>query len=169
MGARQEDLRTALFAAHVIDIGADAVTGAEGFARQRFITPHNAFATAEIDDHIAVFRTLYRAIDDFADAVLVFGIHPVTLGIAHLLHDDLLGALRGNAAKFDGRQRFGDEIANLRCRILLRGFSQRDLRGFIVELLDHLQQAVEARLAGARIDFGADLVFGHHSAAWQHG
>jgi hypothetical protein len=35
MGARQEDLRAALLAAHVVDIGADAVAITEGFARDQ--------------------------------------------------------------------------------------------------------------------------------------
>ena len=46
MGARQEDLRPALLAAHVIDIGADAVAGAEGLARQRLVAPDDRLAAA---------------------------------------------------------------------------------------------------------------------------
>ena len=91
----------ALLAAHVIDIGADAVAGAERLARQRLVAPDDAFAAAQIDDHIAVFDALDRAMHDLADAVLVFVIHALALGIAHLLHDHLLGVLRGDAAEFD--------------------------------------------------------------------
>ena len=125
MGARQEDLRPALLAAHVIDIGADAVAGAEGLARQRFVAPHDAFAAAEIDDHVAIFDALDRAMHDLADAVLVFVIHALALGIAHLLHDHLLGVLRRDAAEFDRRQRLGDDSRRaLRGRIAPVGFGR---------------------------------------------
>ena len=38
---------------------------------------------------------------------------PVALGLAHLLHDHLLGRLRGDAAVFERRQRVGDGVADL--------------------------------------------------------
>jgi hypothetical protein len=46
---------------------------------------------------------------------------PVALGFAHLLHDHLLGGLRGDAAVFQRRQRVGDGVADLRAG--LRGGS----------------------------------------------
>src|SRR5690606_34010478 len=55
MGAREENLRTALFATHVIDIGTHAVAVAEHFARDQLVAAHDGFATAQIDDHIAIF------------------------------------------------------------------------------------------------------------------
>jgi hypothetical protein len=58
MGARQEDLRAALLAAHVVDIGADAVAVAEGLARDQFVAADDALAAAEIDDDVAVFDAL---------------------------------------------------------------------------------------------------------------
>ena len=50
MGAGQEDLRSAGFAAHVEDIGADAVAVAEHLARQHLVAADDGFAAAEIDD-----------------------------------------------------------------------------------------------------------------------
>ena len=121
MRARQEDLRPARFAAHVVDIGADAVAGAEHLARDQFVAPHHRFAAgaAEIDDDIAVFDALDLAVDDLADAILVHVILLVALGLANLLHQHLLGGLRGNAAEIEGRQRFGDPVADLRRRVFL--------------------------------------------------
>ena len=55
MAARQEDLRAAGFAAHVIDIGADAVAGAEDFARDHLVAAHHAFGLAQIDHDRAEF------------------------------------------------------------------------------------------------------------------
>ena len=91
MGARQEDLRPALLAAHVVDIGPDAVARLEGFARDQLVAAHHGLAAAEVDDDIAVFDALDDAVDDLANAITVVVILSVTLGLAHLLHDHLLG------------------------------------------------------------------------------
>jgi hypothetical protein len=109
MGARQEDLRAALLAAHVVDIGADAVAIFEVLARDQLVAADDGLAAAEIDDDIAVFDALDRAVDDLADAVLVFVVLAVALGLAHLLHDDLLGRLGGDAAEIHRRQLLGDK------------------------------------------------------------
>ena len=158
--ARQEDLGTALLAAHVIDIGADTVARTEGFARQRFIAADDAFATAEVDDDVAIFDALHRTMNDLADAVLVFGIHPVALGIAHLLHDHLLGILRGDAPELDGRQGLGDLVADVGGRIAALRIDEADLGRLVLDLLDDEEQALQAGFARARVDLGDDLVLG---------
>src|SRR3954466_10822218 len=119
MRPRQENLRAARLAPHVIDIGADAVAVAQGLARQHLVAADDRLAAAEVDHHVAVFDPLDDAVDDVADAVLVFDELPVALGLAHLLHDDLLGGLRGDAAVFQRRQRVGDGVADLCGRISL--------------------------------------------------
>ena len=113
MGARQENLRAARFLAHVVDIGAHAVALAETLARHQFVAAQHRLGAAEIDDDIAVFDALDDAVDDFADAILEFLVLALALGVAHLLDDDLLGGLRGDAAEIDRRQRIDDEIADL--------------------------------------------------------
>ena len=141
MRARQEDLRAALLAAHVVDIGADAVAGAEGLARDQLVAAHDALAAAEVDDDVAVFDALDDAVDDLADAVLVLVILAVALGLAHLLHDDLLGRLGGDAAEIEGRQRVGDGVADLGGRVEALGVAERDLDGRVVDLVDHVEVA----------------------------
>jgi len=103
MGPGEEDLRPAGFAADIEDVGADAVAVAEHLARQHFVAADDGFTAAEIDDHAAIFDALDDAVDDIADAVLEFLVLPVALGLAHLLHDHLLGGLRGDAAIFQRR------------------------------------------------------------------
>src|SRR5262252_9505750 len=127
MGAREEDLRTTRLAADVENIGTDAVAVAEDLARQHLVAADDGLATAEIDDHAAIFDALDDAVDDVADAVLEFLILPVALGLAYLLHDHLLGRLRGNAAIFQRRQGVGDGVADLRAGIGAAGVVQRDL------------------------------------------
>ncbi len=93
MAARQENLRPAGFAAHIVNIGANTVAGAETFARDHFVAAHHAFGPAQIDHHRTEFRALDHAMHDLADAVLVFVELALALGITHLLHDQLLGVL----------------------------------------------------------------------------
>jgi hypothetical protein len=159
MGARQEDLRAALLAAHVIDIGAHAVAITEGFARDQFVAADDAFAAAEIDDDIAVFDALDGAVDDLADAILEFVVLAVALGFAHFLHDHLLGRLGGDTAEIDRRQRVGDKIAELGIRVAVAGQRQRDLQGVVLGVIDNLEQTLQADLAGLGIDVGADVGF----------
>ena len=157
---RQENLRAALLAAHVIDIGAHAVAIAEHFARDQLVAADNGFATAQIDDHIAIFDALDGAVDDLADAVEIFVIHALALGIAHLLHDHLLGRLGGDAPEFDRRQRLGQEVADLGGRVLGQRLLQRDLAAGLLDFFDDFQQPPQPQLARARIDFGLDFGFG---------
>ena len=119
MGARQEDLRAALLAADVVDVGADAVAVAEGLARDQLVAADDALAAAEVDDDVAVLDALDHAVDDLADAVLELLVLAVALGLAHLLHDHLLGRLGGDAAEIHRRQRLGDEVADLGGRVLI--------------------------------------------------
>ena len=141
MGAGHEDLRSARLAAHVIDEGADAVAIAEVFARQRLVAPDDSLGPAEIDDHIAVLDALDDAVDDLANAALEFLVLALTLGLAHLLHDDLLGVLRRDPAEIERRQGLGDEVAHLRFRVLAAGFVERDLCRLQGHVFHHFEQA----------------------------
>ena len=148
MRAAQEDLRAALLAAHVVDVGADAVAVAVHLARDQLVAADDGFATAEVDDDVAVFDALDGAVDDLADAVDVLVVHALALGIAHLLHDHLLGRLGGDAAELDRRQRLGDEVAELGGVVLALGVLELDLAAGLLDGLDDLEQAPQAQLAG---------------------
>src|SRR3954451_13743233 len=104
VGAREKDLRPTRLTAHVIDKGADAVAVTKGFARQHLIAAHDRLAAPEVHNHVAVFDPLDDAVDDIADAVLVFLILAVALGLAHFLHDHLLRRLGGDSAVFERGQ-----------------------------------------------------------------
>ena len=148
MGARQEDLRAALLAAHVVDIGAHAVAILEVLARDQLVAADDRLAAAEIDDDVAVFDALDRAVDDLADAVLVFVELAVALGLAHLLHDDLLGRLGGDAAEIHRRQLLGDEVAELRVGIAVARVLDGDLVGVVLDRVDDFHQPLQLHLAG---------------------
>jgi len=117
MGARQKDLRSAGLAAHVEDIGADAVAVAEDFARQHFVAAHDGFAAAEIDDHAAIFDALDDAVDDIANAVLEFLILAGRVRPRAPSARSPVWRLGGDAAIFQRRQGVGDGVADLRAGI----------------------------------------------------
>src|ERR1700726_5130336 len=155
MGAGEENLRTALLAPNVVDVGANPVAVAEDFPRQHLVAPHDRFAAAEVDDDVAVFDAFDDAVDDVADAILVFVVLPVALGFAPLLHDPRRGRLRGNAAVFERRQRIGDGIADLGRGVAAARFVEAYLHRRIFHRLDHQHVARQVKLARLRIDFGA--------------
>ena len=112
MRAGEEDLRAAVLALDLDDQRAHALADAGGFARDLLVAADHALGAAEVDDHVAEFDRLDHAGDDFAGAVLEFLELALTLGIADLLEDHLLGALRVDTAEVDRRQRIDDEIAD---------------------------------------------------------
>ncbi len=157
MGAREKNLRAALLAAHIVDIGAHAIPRLQRLTRQHFIAPDDGFGAAQINDHIAVFHALDEAVDDLADAVLELVILPVAFGLAHLLDDDLLCRLGSDATEIHRRQGFGNEITRLGGRIAALGIFKDDLGCIIVDGLDDFQQAGEMNLTRLGIDLGAHI------------
>jgi len=147
-------------AAHVEDESTDAVAGAEHLARQHFVAADNRFAAAEIDDHAAIFDALDGAVDDVADAVPEFLVLAVALGVAHLLHDDLLGGLRGDAAVFERRQHVGDGVADLRAGVGALRARQRNLVRAVLDMLDDEHVAGQLQLAGLRVNLGMHIRLG---------
>src|SRR5690606_1645398 len=113
MRTRQEDLRTTLFAAHVVNVSAHTIAVLEVFARDQFVTTDNRLATPKIDNNVAVLHALDGTVDDLADAILVLVVLAITLSFTNLLDDDLLGRLSSNTAELHRRQLFGDEITDL--------------------------------------------------------
>ena len=84
----------------------------------------------------------------------------LALGVADLLEDDLLGGLRGDAAELDRGQRIDDEVADRGVGLELLRALQVDLLEIILDLLDHLDHAPQAKVAGFRVELGADVVLG---------
>jgi hypothetical protein len=110
--AAEEDLRPARLARDVEDDRAGAVADAQHFARDLLVAADHALGAAEVDDHVAELDALDDAGDDLADAVLELLMLALALGVAHLLEDDLLGGLGGDAAELDRRQRIDDVVAD---------------------------------------------------------
>ena len=124
-------------------------------ARDHLVAAHHAFGAAEIDHHRAEFGALDDAVDDLADAVLVFLVLALAFGVAHLLHDHLFGGLRGDAREIDRRQGLGDDVADLGGRIARARIVQRNLDLVVVDQFDDVQIARDMGFAGLGIDLDA--------------
>ena len=158
MGARQENLRPALLAPHVKHIGADAVAGLEGLARDRarrgarwLRRGPRSTMTLPYSTRLTVPLTIWpmRSLNS--------SILPVALGLAHLLHDHLLRRLRGDPAELEGRERLGDVIAGLSRRVALARIFDADLRRGIVDRVGDQKMPRDPQFAGLRIDLGMDI------------
>src|SRR5687768_9629226 len=135
-GPRQEELRAARLGAHLAQQRLEAVLRPHHLARDHVLPRHESFGiAAEIHVHAVAVDALYDAGNERRDAVLVL-VHDLgALGFAHLLHDDLLGRLGGDAAEGDRFHRHLDEAADLGLRV-------------------HVLRIVEAQFALGELELG---------------
>src|SRR5262249_49107624 len=112
MRAREKNLRTAWLAPHIVDVGADAISVAEQFTRQQFVTSHDGLAATEIGHHVSIFHPFDDAVYDVANAVLEFLILAIALGFTDLLNDHLFGRLGRDTSIFERGQRLRNVIAH---------------------------------------------------------
>ena len=113
-GAADEQLRAARLGAHVEQVAADAVAGAQHVARDALVLRDEGLGVAaQVDVDVAALDALDDAGDQLADAVLP-GVDDLrALGFAHALHDHLLGGLRGDAAELGVLDLLFDVVADL--------------------------------------------------------
>src|SRR5690606_613111 len=112
-GAADEQLRATHLAAHVVQVAPDAVAGADDVARDRLVLRDERLGVAaQVDVDVAALDALDDAGDQLADAVLPLVDDLRALGLAHALHDHLLGGLRRDAAEVDVVDLLLDEVAD---------------------------------------------------------
>src|SRR5690606_25035304 len=145
---------------HRQDQCADAVADAHQFARNLLVAADDALGAAEIDDDVAEFDRFDDAGDDLARAILELFILAFAVGFADLLKDDLLRRLAVDAAKVDRGQRIDDEVADLGVLLQLLAGREIDLLEIILDLLDDLDDAPQAQIAGLGVELGANVVLG---------
>ena len=132
--AAQENLRSAHFAPHVLDVTADAVVRAIAFAADLLVAPEYRLAPAHVDDDVAVFLALDDTVDDRASPVLEFLELLVALSLADPLQDHLFGRLRGNSAHFNRRHLFDELLTDLGVFHILLGLFDGELSLIILKL-----------------------------------
>src|SRR5690606_24320306 len=98
----EQQLRTSRLGTHVQQQSPDAVADTEILAWNHVLTRQQTFrVTAHVDQDAVAGDFLDGAGNQATNLVHVFGNDDVPLGFAYLLHDNLLGGLRGDAAELD--------------------------------------------------------------------
>src|SRR5207248_5094883 len=93
VGARQHDLRTLRAAIDALDDGAHPIARRVAFRARLLLAGQHGLDAADFEDDVAVLEPLDDAVDDFADALVVFVEDVLELGLAGFLEDPLLGGL----------------------------------------------------------------------------
>src|SRR5579875_2878103 len=159
MRAGEKNLRPARLFANVINIGPHPIAVAKSLALDKLFFAQERFGATEINHKVAVFRALDGAVYDFADTVFELQILAFAFVFAHLLHNDLLCRLRGDAAEIDGGKRVDQIFADLDVGLDFAGNGQRDLRLFVLDMLDHFGPTRKAHFTGLAVDARADVLF----------
>ena len=122
---------------------------------------HAAFGLAQVDDDVLAFGALDGGVDNLAHAPDVLVVNGVALGLAHLLEDDLLGQLRGDASQNVGWLVGAQFAAYFGRRIDALGVVEGDLRDRVFDLvgaLDDGADRVGADLAALLVELGAEVL-----------
>ena len=134
------------------DDGADAVARAVALGARLLLARQHRLDAAELDDDVAVLEALDGAVDHLADAVVVLGVDVLALGLAHVLEDDLLGGLRGDAAEHVGRHGEVDLVADLGVLLMVLRLVDGPLGERILDLFHHLLDDESLELAGLTVE-----------------
>ena len=126
--------------------------GRVAFGARLFLARQHRLDASDLDDQVAVLEALHRAVDHFADAIVVLGEDVLALGLAHLLEDHLLGGLRRDPAEHVGALRELDLHVDFGFfAVELLRFLQRDLG----RVVGHVGHDV---LDGEQIDLAGFLI-----------
>src|SRR5690625_5885618 len=87
---------------HILQQCPNAVADTENFPADQLITRQQALGVvAQVNDNTIASYLFLGATDQLAHPIKVFFNGLRALGLTHFLHDNLLGGLCGDAAKFD--------------------------------------------------------------------
>ncbi len=133
----------------------DAVLRLDRLARDQVLARDEALGiAAQVDVGAVAIDTLDDAAHELARTVLVGLDDLLALGLAHLLHDDLLRGLRRDAPELHGLHGLLDEAADLGFRIDVDRILEPQLAGRLLELLgvvgEHLPAAERLVAAASR-------------------
>ena len=88
--------------ADFLEDGTHSIVNAKCLTTDQLLARQQAFGiVAQINDDIVAGHFLDCAGNQLTDAIYILFNHLCTLGIAHTLHDNLLGRLRCNTAEAD--------------------------------------------------------------------
>jgi len=162
-GAGHDDLRALGGAVDLEKDDADALTDAELLQARLFAFGATGFGLAEIVDDVLAFNALDGCVEDFFFAVRIFIEDGIALGFTHLLKDDLLGKLRGDAAEGAGVAIEANLAAHFNLGRQFDGVRQRDLVERVFYLFISCHDGlidVSRNLAGLFVQLSAHVFLG---------
>ena len=140
MGPGHDDLRATGFFQYIYDIRLDAISAFVAFSGNLFVFGQQSFGSSEVDNPTCTVAALNDAAGDFGDAVSVFFKNDFLFSISHTLDDDLLGALRRNAAKVFDLERESHLVIQLGLGVVVYGIVQRNFTDRVVHIVhNHLE------------------------------
>ena len=120
----------------------------------------NCLGTPQTQRHHTGIDALHRPVNEVALALDELVVERITLGLADLLQNDLLGRLRRNAPEFLGRpfRLHHDHIAIVRFGIEVASFFEVNFSSVILNLIDHFLFDKETWSPRNRIDVRFDAL-----------
>src|SRR5690606_23904068 len=113
-GTAENQLGSTGFGTDIDQNRTDPVVDTENFtSNQLFTGQHGLGIVPEIDNKVFARHFLDSATHQLAYAIAILVGNEGALGVAHLLHDHLLGGLRGNATEIDVFDTFFKDVTGL--------------------------------------------------------
>ena len=152
-------LRPFCRAVHGLDHHAEAFTDVVSLQLRLLALWQPRLRPPHIHDQVRAFGALHDHRNQLAHAAVVFVKNRVALGFAHFLQNHLLGRLRGDAPQHVRRLRRDDFRSDLRRRILLLRFRQRDFFLRVGHFLDYCVHREHIHLTRFRVELSAQIFF----------
>jgi hypothetical protein len=161
VGAAQQNLRPAQAALDLGHVRAHTLLRLVLLARNPLLAQQNALGPAKVDHQRGWGDAGDDAIDDLAFPLGKLAELKITLGLAQLLHDHLLGILGGNPAKVLGRHIDEDDIADFRLGLVFARLGQGDFRPVIHDAVDDFFLDENAHVARVNVHLGSHILAVH--------
>ena len=168
VGARENDLRSVRALFDRLDVTADAFADLVFLGRHALAVGEQRLEFAEVNRDVRPFETADGAADNVAGSVL-------ELGVNELLHERLLGVLRGDAPEVGRSHLHFDFIAKLGVGFEAPGVKERNLVMLGSDLVGDDQLGERSDVAGFWVDGAAqftgrtDGLFGRGQQRLFHG
>ena len=157
MRSRQNNLRTARFFLHILNIGAKPVSPAIGLPGNLLVCRKNGFGLSQIDNDVSMIDPQNDPIDDIAFSVHKTGVNSLFFSILHFLDNDLLCGLRRNSTKNRCIHFYAQAVAYFTFWVQLPSFFQAHLHVRIFYDISNLFELKDFDFTGFGVVLGFDI------------
>ena len=175
VGARENDLRSVRALFDRLDVTADAFADLVFLSRHALTVGEQRLEFAQVNRDVRTLETTDGATDDVAGPVLELGVNEFLFRAADVLHERLLGVLRGDAPEVGRSHLDFDFIAQLGVGFEAPGVKERNLVMLGSDLVGDDQLGERSDVAGFGVDGAAqftgrtDRLFGRGQQRLFHG